>query len=984
MVFSGFELIKEAEIPELKTSARLFRHVRTGAELLSLENADENKVFGISFRTPPPDSSGLPHIMEHAVLCGSRKYPVKEPFVELVKGSLNTFLNAFTAADKTIYPVASQNLQDFYNLVEVYVDAVFFPLLPPHVLDQEGWHYELNDLQEPLVYKGVVFNEMKGAYSSPDNLLGTLAQQSLFPDSPYGLDSGGDPRVIPQLTYAQFKAFHQTYYHPSNARIFFYGDDDPQERLRRMDSALAEFSARSVDSSINLQARFDASRQVRAAYDAGEDADGRKGMLVVNWLLDEPFDPELNLGLGMLAYILIGTPASPLRKALIDSGLGEDLAGAGLDADLRQMTFSTGLKGIADGSGEHAAEFDQVEALILQTLQDLTSQGIDPQTIAAAVNTTEFRLRENNTGSFPRGLLLMLRALNTWNYDGDPLAPLAFETPLAALKTRLAAGERYFENLIQTYLLDNLHRTTVILQPEPGYQERQEETERQKLEHVRSALSLQELQAIHANTQHLKEIQETPDTPQALSTIPNLKLEDLERSNKLIPLEILSLASLRTFYHDLFTNGIIYLDLGFDLHVLDEEHLPYIPLFGRALVDMGTETEDFVRLSQRIGSQTGGIWSTRFISPLVGSRGSAAWLFLRSKSTMDHAGDLLGILRDVLLTVRLDNQERFHQMVLEEKADMEAGLTPAGHRFVNTRLRSFYHEAGWLDEQMGGVSYLFFLRRLVEAVENDWPGVLAALEEVRRRLLLGEGGRPPIVNLTLDEVNWRIFQPQLHTFLASLPQGRPDRPHAAWAWNGAAHDLGLAIPTQVNYVGLGADLFKLGYQSSGSSMVISNFLRTTWLWEKVRVQGGAYGAFSVFDHRSGVLTLLSYRDPNLLETLEIFNQAGGFLRQLDSRRLDQAELTKSIIGAIGDLDAYQLPDAKGFTSLARSLAGETDEARQMRREQVLATSLADFHAFGEVLERLPQDGQVVVMGAEDDLRSANAACGDRLQVIKVL
>jgi hypothetical protein len=369
---------------------------------------------------------------------------------------------------------------------------------------------------------------------------------------------------------------------------------------------------------------------------------------------------------------------------------------------------------------------------------------------------------------------------------------------------------------------------------------------------------------------------------------------------------------------------------------------------------------------------------------VVNSKESAAWLFLRSKATMDRAGELLSILGDVLRGVRLDNQERFYQMVLEEKADLEASLTPAGHRFVNARLRSMYNESGWLDEQMGGVSYLFFLRQLADKVENNWAAVLAALEEMRLSLLLGAGGHGPIVNLTLDEANWRIFHPQLDDFLSALPKTQAGQPRPAWAWQRAARDLGLAIPTQVNYVGLGADLFQLGYQYSGSSMVINNFLRTTWLWEKVRVQGGAYGAFSVFDHRSGVLTLLSYRDPNLLDTLEIFSQTGRFLRQLDSQRLDEAELTKSIIGAIGDLDAYQLPDAKGFTSLARSLAGETDEARQLRREQVLATNLTDFHAYGQVLEHLEQAGRVVVMGADEDLQAANQARPGWLNVIKVL
>jgi Zn-dependent M16 (insulinase) family peptidase len=978
--YFGFELQEEREIPELNTTARLFRHLRTGAELLSLENADENKVFGITFRTPPNDSTGVPHIMEHAVLCGSAKYPVKEPFVELEKGSLKTFLNAMTFPDKTCYPVASQNLQDFYNLIDVYMDAVLNPLITPQTLAQEGWHYELDNLEAPLVYKGVVFNEMKGAYSSPDNLLGRYAQRSLFPDTTYSVDSGGDPHNIPDLTYAQFKAFHETYYHPSNARIFFYGDDDPQERLRRMDGYLQGFQAAPVDSEISLQTPFKKPRLNVISYDAGEDSGNQKGMLVINWLLPDPLNQERSLALAILTYILIGTPASPLRKALIDSGLGEDLAGFGLENDLRQMAFSTGLKGIVDNNGKDLSpDYNAVENLVVDTLQRLADEGIDPKTITAALNTVEFRLRENNTGAFPRGLALMLRSLTTWLYGGDPLAPLAFESPLQAIKAQVAKGKPYFENLIRQFLLENTHRTTVILRPEPGLAERDEQVEREKLAAIRDAFTTEQLNEIVDNTRQLKLHQGTPDTPEALATIPSLRLEDLEPENKLIPLEVLEQSDgSRILYHDLFTNGIIYLDLGMNLHLLPPPLLPLAGLFGRVLLEMGAGEDDFVALSQRIGRSTGGIRPSYFTSSIVGTDEAAAWLFLRSKAVPDRVPELLQILHDILLTARLDNPERFRQMVLEEKANLEAALTPAGHRLVNTRLRSFFSEAGWLDEQMGGVSHLYFLRRLSGRIETDWPGVLAELEKIRHLLV---NRRALVANVTLDMENWRHFQPQLQEFIAGLPVSLPQKQN--WPANSIPEDQGLTIPSQVNFVGKGANLFDLGYQLNGSYIVIDNYLRTTWLWEKVRVQGGAYGGFCVFDHRSGVFTYLSYRDPNLLETLEIFDQTGKFLGELDDGRLSKEELTKSIIGAIGDLDAYQLPDAKGYTSMARYLVGDTDEMRQLRRQQILTTTLEEFHTFGEVLDRLSQSGTVVVIGAEPDIRSANAA-GRRLTIEKVL
>ncbi|MBN2499182.1 MAG: insulinase family protein [Anaerolineales bacterium] len=964
----GFELLKDQEIPELNTKARYFRHVKTGAELISLENNDENKVFSINFRTPPEDSTGVAHILEHSVLNGSDKYPVKEPFIELVKGSLQTFVNAFTFSDKTCYPCASQNLQDFYNLIDVYVDAVFHPLLQPHILDQEGWHYELDDPNGTMIYKGVVFNEMKGAYSDPDDLLGDRAQQSLFPGHIYGLDSGGDPKVIPDLTYEQFKAFHDTFYHPSNTYIFFYGDDPADERLRLMDAYLQGFEHLDVHSDIPLAAPFESPKAVTLPYAAGEGEDS--SYLTVNWLMDEHKDPELTLSLGILDHILLGTPASPLRKALIDSGLGEDLAGGGLEEHLRQMVFCTGLKGIAK------ADAGKVETLIDETLAELAKNGIDPDTVAASVNTIEFLLRENNTGAFPRGLLLMLRSLWFWLYGHDPLAPLAFEEPLKAIKAKLDGGDKYFEGLIQQYLIDNHHRTTLLLEPDPELNQRDDAAEAAKLAEIQAGMSAEELQAVVENTKQLKQIQETPDSPEALATLPVLKLEDLDKYNQPIPLDVLDLGGSRVLYHDLFTNGILYLDVGFNLHTLPQEYIPYVGLFGRALVEIGTEAQDFVKLSQRIGRDTGGIQPAVFTAANRDSKESAAYLFLRGKSTVDQTDKLLGILEDVLLTVKLDNQERFRQMVLEEKADQEAQLVPRGHIVVNNRLKSKFDEAGWLTEQMGGVDYLFFLRELETKVEQDWAGVLADLEAVKAALI---NRATMLCNVTVDGANWVTTEPQLNAFLAHIPL--KDVPTVDWQPNYGAANEGLAIPAQVNFVGKGANLYDLGYELDGSIAVINGYLGTTYLWEKLRVQGGAYGGFSTFDMRSGIFNFLSYRDPNLLGSIQNYDGTAEFLRGLD---LSKEELVKSIIGAIGNIDQYRLPDAKGYTSMARYLTGVDDEYLQQYRDEVLGTTEADFKALARVLDQVKEKGRVVVLGSAEDIASANQAHGDWLDVKKVL
>ncbi len=966
----GFELIETREIPELNTRARLFRHQKTGTELLSLENDDENKVFGITFRTPPADSTGIPHIMEHSVLCGSRKYPVKEPFVELIKGSLKTFLNAFTYPDKTCYPVASTNTRDFYNLVDVYLDAVFYPRLTPHILQQEGWHYEMDAPNAPIRFKGVVFNEMKGVYSSPDDVLGEYSQQVLFPDNTYGLDSGGDPKHIPDLTYEQFIQFHKTYYHPSNARVYFYGDDDPAERLRIVDEYLRDFEPMAVDSEIPLQEKFSAPKRVERTYAANTEGDnGGKTMFTVNWLLPETKDVDTAVALSLLSYILVGTPAAALRKALIDSGLGEDLTGGGASSYVRQMFFSVGLKGVADENVGAA------EQLIYDTLASLAKEGVDPNMVEAGLNTFEFRLREQNTGSYPRGLALMLSALSSWLYDGSPFEPLAFEKPLATLKQR-AQDPDFFPKLIREHLLENPHRVTLILRPDPEKQAADEAAEQARLADALGKMSQKDIAQVVENTKELKKIQEAPDSPEALATIPHLTLADLDKENKTIPLTVDSLRGCKLLTHDLFTNGIVYLDVGLDLRALPAEYLPYVSLFSDVLLHIGTESEDFVKLSQRIGQKTGGIWTSSYITQPLGIDDPQAWLILRGKATMEHADDLLAILRDVLLTVKFDNPERFRQMVLEDKAGQEAGLIPGGHGVVNSRLRAHFTTADWASEVMGGVSNLFFVRQLVDEIEHDWDGVLQKLETMRRLVL---NRNAMLCNVTLDADNRAIFLPKLDAFLSELPAA----PVAPATWRRAELPAveGLTIPAKVNYVAKGANLYELGYQYHGSISVITNYLRATWLWERVRVQGGAYGGFSSFSRQTGVFSFLSYRDPNLLPTLEVYDRTADFLRNLD---LSQSELTKSIIGAIGAMDAYQLPDAKGYTSMARYLSGYTDEMRQKTRDEILSTTAAHFKSFAEVLDAVNEQGHVVVLGAEDAIAQANDARDQWMTVQSVL
>lgn len=959
----GFSKITEQAIPEMASVAHVYKHDKTGARVLSIVNDDENKVFGISFRTPPEDSTGVAHILEHSVLCGSEKYPIKEPFVELLKGSLQTFLNALTFPDKTCYPVASANTQDFYNLVDVYLDAVFYPLLTPNTLKQEGWHYELEAPDKDITYKGVVYNEMKGAYSSPDSLLYEHSQQSLFPDTTYGLDSGGDPLVIPSLTFDKFMAFHRDHYHPSNGYAFFYGDDDPEKRLEILDAYFSRFDKIDVTRTrIPLQERFTEAKQVRQGYPASERL--AKGMFTVNWLLAETADANLNLALHILEHILIGLPSSPLKKALMDSGLGDDLAGVGLEADMRQMFFSVGLKGI------HPSNAIKAESIIFHAIKELVDNGIDAEDIEAAVNSVEFSLRENNTGSYPRGLSLMFQALSTWIYDdedkeGDPLALLPFEEPLNNIKNWIANGDRIFEELLARLFLHNPHRTTVLLEPDHQMAAKIATKEANRLKKVKDSLTDGQITQVIEDAKELNRLQAEPDSPEALNTVPRLSISDLDKENRVIPTEVREVSGAPLLFHDIPTNGIAYLDFAFDLTVLPDDLLPYAGIFGRALTESGTEKRDYVNLSQWIARTSGGIWTQPFAAPVRGSKDAAARLILRAKTTGEKAPETAEIITEILTSAKLDSKERLTRIVSEARARAEQRLVPSGHQVVATRLRASTHAAHAMEEIMSGLTNLDFLRALEQRLEDDFRNVAKDLERMRS-LLISKGG--VIANATMDADLFAAVEAEIATIISALPE--VDAAPVARAPLDLPAAEGLAIPAQVNYVGKGVSLAEHGITLGGAALVVNKLIRTGYLWEKVRVQGGAYGAFCLMDRLAGALAMVSYRDPNVAATVKAFDAAADYLDKVD---VTGGELEKSIIGAIGEIDSYQLPDAKGFTALTRHLTDQDDAYLQLVRDETLAATEADFRAVAEAIRVNAKHGKVCVLG--DSLAMENAGLG---------
>jgi hypothetical protein len=1009
----GFALEREQAIPELSAIARVYRHAKTGGRLLSIISPDENKVFGIALRTPPADNTGLPHILEHSVLCGSKKFPVKEPFVELIKGSLNTFLNALTFPDKTCYPVASANVQDFYNLVDVYLDAVFFPRLTENTLKQEGWHYDVESVDAPLAYKGVVFNEMKGAYSSPESLLSEYSQRALFPDTCYGLDSGGDPERIPDLTFQQFMDFHTRYYHPSNSYAFFSGDDDPDKRLALLDEVFSQFEdgrEAAATSAIALQPPFAEPRRSTHHYaaDAPGEADGDddetgeaaetdearpKAMCTVNFGLPEPASdpahpddpdagPDLNLALSVLEHVLIGLPSSPLRKALVDSGLGEDLTGGGLETDLRQLAFSVGLKGMDADTAETSAT--KVEELVLATLRDLagltdpaSGQALHADDIEAALNSVEFDLRENNTGSYPRGLVVFFEALSTWLYGADPLMLLPFEGPLSRLKARLAAGEPVFEDLIRSQFLNNPHRALVLLLPDTTLGQKREAVEQARLSAVRDALSPADLERLVADTHALHALQEAPDSPADLALIPRLTLSNLPLKNADIPHERTTLAGAPAHLHELPTSSIVYLDLGLDLSAVPDHLVPLVPILGRALVEMGTKRTSFVDLTRKIAMTTGGIWPQSFVSTVRKPDGSCAAqpcqrLFLRAKATFERTPALLDILQELLLEADFSDTERLGKIVLETKARREHHLIPSGHALAASRLTARFGAAQAMAEAMQGLSGFFYVRELASRMATDPESVVRDLTTLLGLLLRRSA---LVTNITADGPALADTAKRLDSLLTTLPDAT--LPDAARTLPVLPEREGLVLPAQVNYVCTGANVKALGHTPGAAAAVVGKFLRAGYLWERVRVQGGAYGAGVSYSRTSGSLTFTSYRDPNLARTVEAFAAVAPYLASLD---LDPSELEKSIIGSVGDIDHYLLPDAKGFTALARDLTGEDEDYRQASRDAILSAGPQDFREFGEAVEAATTKGCIVIAGGREGL----AASGLDLTLTKVL
>lgn len=691
-VYHGFKLLEEKKLEDINSTARIFAHEKSGARLLSIENDDDNKVFSISFRTPPESNNGLPHIMEHSVLCGSRKFPTKEPFIDLLKGSLNTFLNAMTFSDKTMYPVASRNDKDFYNLMDVYLDAVFYPKIYsiPEILMQEGWHYELGSKDDDITYRGVVYNEMKGALSSPESVLMRKVQESLFPDTPYYFESGGDPDNIPELTQEKFIAYHKKYYHPSNSYIFLYGNGDIDKELGFIDdNYLKDFDKADVDSKISVQMPYNKVKEVKYYYPIGEDEDeNNKTYVSMNFATGKSTDKEMYLAMGILSDILLGTTASPLKKALVDAEIGKDVFGI-YDNSVQQPTFSI----IVKNSNENMKE--KFKKVVYDTLNGLVQNGIDKKLIEASINSNEFRLREADYQGLPKGLVYSIKCMDSWLYDSDPLMHLEYESTLNKVKSALTTD--YFEKMIDKYILKNTHASIIVLSPQKGLSESRAEEVKKNLKEFKDNLSDGQLQDIIESTSRLKTRQETPDTKQNIEKIPLLKLSDINKTAEKIPEEIKEADGVKVLCHPMFTNGIAYVDLLFDTSCVKQEDLLYAALLADVLTKVDTTSRNYMDISNDIYINTGDI---KFSFDVYDEKGNSdnfsSKLTVRSKALTDKIPEMMELLEDIINNSKFDNKKRIKEIVQEARSQYEMRIYDRGHAVVAKRLISYFSKVGKL------------------------------------------------------------------------------------------------------------------------------------------------------------------------------------------------------------------------------------------------------------------------------------------------
>lgn len=953
-----YEILDEHRVEDVQSDGFILRHKKSGARIAILSNNDDNKVFYIGFRTPPEDETGVPHIIEHTTLCGSKKFPVKDPFIELAKGSLNTFLNAMTYPDKTVYPVASCNDQDFKNLMNVYLDAVFNPNITKYeeIFKQEGWHYELTDKDDELKINGVVYNEMKGAYSSPDEVLSSQIYRSLFPDNTYSKDSGGNPEYIPKLTYEAYLDFYHKYYHPSNSYIYLYGDMDVVERLEWLDKEyLSLYDYKKVNSEINKQPAFDEIKNVEAQYSITmDDTQENKTYLSYNRVVGDTLDEMLYQAFDVLDYALVSSPGAPVKQALIDAGIGDDVYGS-YDAGILQPVFSFVAK------NANASQADEFESIIENTLKEVVKTGINKEALLAGINSSEFKFREADFGQFPKGLLFGLNCLDSWLFD-DMKPFIHLECLGTFAKLRKAVDTDYFEKLIQEYLLDNTHGSSVTVKPKRGLGNEREEALAKELSDYKASLSDEEIKKLIEDTEHLKKYQEEPSSDEDLRKLPMLTRADMKKNA--MPFSNIEdeLLDVKVVRHDIESNGIDYISFLFDAGDFAQSELGYLGFFTNALGLVSTEKYSYTDLANATNIYTGGISTGTASHPDIKDRNNFVFKFeVKLKVLEKNLDKALELMEQMLLTSDFTDTKRLGELVAQIKARLQANLSSSGHLVAAMRSMSSFSRYALYQDELKGVAFYRSICRIEKELSESPKSVSDKLAEIAKKLF---ARNRMLISFTGNNKAYGNAKPSLKKVIAGFNKMSAVGSQAEVHFNTAKE--AFIDASQIQYVAKTGDFICEGYEYTGALRLLRIILSYDYLWINVRVKGGAYGCMNTF-LRSGESYFVSYRDPNLSDTLDVYDRIPEYIKSFSP---DERDMTKYIIGTFSALDTPMNPEAKGSRSLSAYLEGITYEQIQKERNEILNAQPEDIRRLADLVEAVLKKDSICVIGNENMIKES--------------
>lgn len=953
-----YEILDEHRVEDVQSDGFILRHKKSGARIAILSNNDDNKVFYIGFRTPPEDETGVPHIIEHTTLCGSKKFPVKDPFIELAKGSLNTFLNAMTYPDKTVYPVASCNDQDFKNLMDVYLDAVFNPNITKYeeIFKQEGWHYELTGKDDELKINGVVYNEMKGAYSSPDEVLSSQIYRSLFPDNTYSKDSGGNPEYIPKLTYEAYLDFYHKYYHPSNSYIYLYGDMDVVERLEWLDKEyLSLYDYKKVNSEINKQPAFDEIKNVEAQYSITmDDSQENKTYLSYNRVVGDSLDEMLYQAFDVLDYALVSSPGAPVKQALIDAGIGDDVYGS-YDAGILQPVFSFVAK------NANASQADEFESIIENTLKEVVKTGINKEALLAGINSSEFKFRETDFGQFPKGLLFGLNCLDSWLFD-DMKPFIHLECLGTFAKLRKAVDTDYFEKLIQEYLLDNTHGSSVTVKPKRGLGNEREEALAKELSDYKASLSDEEIKKLIEDTEHLKKYQEEPSSDEDLRKLPMLTRADMKKNA--MPFSNIEdeLLDVKVVCHDIESNGIDYISFLFDAGDFAQSELGYLGFFTNALGLVSTEKYSYTDLANATNIYTGGISTGTASHPDIKDRNNFVFkLEVKLKVLEKNLDKALELMEQMLLSSDFTDTKRLGELVAQIKARLQANLSSSGHLVAAMRSMSSFSRYALYQDELKGIAFYRSICHIEKELSESPKSVSDKLAAIAKKLF---ARNRMLISFTGNNEAYGNAKPSLEKVIAGFDKMSAIGNQAEVHFNTAKE--AFIDASQIQYVAKTGDFICEGYEYTGALRLLRIILSYDYLWINVRVKGGAYGCMNTF-LRSGESYFVSYRDPNLSDTLDVYDRIPEYIKSFSP---DERDMTKYIIGTFSALDTPMNPEAKGSRSLSAYLEGITYEQIQKERNEILNAQPEDIRRLADLVEAVLKKDSICVIGNENMIKES--------------